>query len=60
MSGTKDAGRTPEDQARPDGVSEDAGAIEGLGLQPGAEADRPEPTAQPQDPPEELEEERRG
>ncbi len=60
MSGTKDAGRTPDDQACPDGVSEGAGAIEGLGLQPGVEDDRPEAAEQPQDPPEELEEERRG
>ena len=63
MSGTRDKERTPErrdipdDQRRPDSASEDASEIEGLGLQPGAEDDT---VAQPQDPPEELEEERRG
>ncbi len=63
MSGTRDEKRipdghkTPDDQRLPEGVSEDAGEIEGLGLQPGAEDEQ---VAQPQDPPEELEEERRG
>lgn len=66
MGGTRDEARTPagrgapDDRNRPDGAAEDAGEIEGLGLQPGAEDDRPGPGRQPQDPPEELEEERRG
>ena len=60
MSGTQDERRNPDRQGRPDGAAEDAGEIEGVGLQPGAEGDEGRAVEQPQDPPEELEEERRG
>jgi len=42
-----------------EGVSEDAGAIEGYDLRPGEGEETAQPQ-QPEDPPEELEEERRG
>jgi hypothetical protein len=42
-----------------EGVSEDAGAIEGYDLRPGEDEETVQPK-QPEDPPEELEEERRG
>jgi hypothetical protein len=47
-------------QREQEGVSEDAGKIEGLGLQAGGAEDETGPAQPPQDPPEELEEERRG
>ena len=43
-----------------DGMSEDAGAIEGYDLQPGADDEETTQPQHEQDPPEELEEERRG
>lgn len=43
-----------------DDMPEDAGAIEGFDLRPGADNVEAAPEQQPQDPPEELEEERRG
>ena len=53
-----------ERDKRPDqdeeGMSEDAGAIEGYDLQPGADDEETTQPGQEQDPPEELEEERRG
>ncbi len=56
MSAEQDK-RRQQDEA---GVSEDAGAIEGFDLQPGANDEQTKPPEQPQDPPEEPEEERRG
>ncbi len=53
-----------ERDKRPDrdeeGMSEDAGAIEGYDRQPGADDEETTQPGQEQDPPEELEEERRG
>ena len=43
-----------------EGTSEDAGAIEGYDLQPGADDEETTPPQREADPPEELEEERRG
>ena len=55
MSAERDK-RQPQDEA---GVSEDAGAIEAWGLRPNEDEETAQPQ-QPKDPPEELEEERRG
>ena len=55
MSAERDK-RQPQDEA---GVSEDAGAIEASGLAPN-ENDKAAQPQQSEDPPEELEEERRG
>jgi hypothetical protein len=56
MSATGRDWRPERDEA---GVSDDAGAIEGYDLRPGADEEAVQPE-QPKDPPEELEEERRG
>ena len=57
MSATERDKRPDQDE---EGMSEDAGAIEGYDLQPGAHDEKTTQPEQEQDPPEELEEERRG
>ncbi len=56
MSATERDRRPGRDEG---GASEDAGAIEGYDLRPGEDEATAQPE-QPEDPPEELEEERRG